>query len=467
MPNIKRMGSINITPNIQVSTPDESVAHPGLLRAVISNMGEQPVVVTLWLFSIGKSMNHLVSSSRQCIVEPKSEAETTVELTDGSPKGPYVLSATVTPPGEGVRIPAGISEQYISIWSGEPTPDEVRVAITQALDQQRQHVERPLYAHDYTGSQRFSVHFLLEGCMLDYPQPIEGGFMKPLDFGMSCQSEIAAINKVLGENAFNVETPLDQDWQRNHPLTMVSFTTVLAPDESAAYEAVAERVSLISGVLAMVRMASSRVIAALVLEECGACKFVLPRRAYTGNLAPGLVSGELAKELDSFVDAALNDPWVGLIVRMYNEAIAEENPLFKVVRLWTVLESCAKRRHLPGFDSALKDPKHKLYSVSGEQIKGKDLATVCYFVQEEARAKEWGRVDANVSNCELLRRAYVVRNIGAHEGVLNEASLNATSKTAANFIFMERGLTGLQILVQYGLSAIKRHALSMDEPAIG
>lgn len=456
------MQTIDIAPSVQIKTVAESVPFRGLLQPTISNTGEQTLSVTLWLFSIGKSMDHLVASSPLSMVEPNGQSVATIEVSDSAPKGPYVLFATVNSPGQSVHIPASVVEPFICIWVGEPAPIDVGAAVTEAMTKQRQHIERPLYAQNYDGNQRFSVDVLLEGCMLDYPQAIEGGFMKPLHFGMSCQSEIAAINGLVGENTFKMEAPLDQAYQSDHPLTMVSFTAVFAPNEGSAYEAVMERVSLISGVLAMVRMASSRIAATLVRDVNGACKFILPRRAYPGNLVPGLVVGESAKELESFVDAALKDPWVGLIVRMYNEAVAEYDPLFKVVRLWSVLESCAKRRELPGFYAAIKDPKKKLYTISGEDIKGHDLATVCYFIQEEARAKEWGRVNANVSNCELLRRANVVRNVGAHEGVLNEATLNASAKkAAADFMFKEGGLTSLQILAQYGLSAAKRYALSM------
>ncbi len=342
------------------------------------------------------------------------------------------------------------------IWLTESgdAPTDVPAAVGLALENQRAYVERELRFDGYEGDQCYSICFLLEGCKLDHWQPIEGGFIAPLAFGTEPDSHLSAINRMLAPKArFELTETERIRYASGHPLSQIVFTRVRAPNPASAASAVQGRISLLLGIIAMDRGAPPRIVARL-FEETKEQRpmLVLEYGEYQGNLLGDMFGGTVTEQLNECIQAVEADPWISLVVGFYNDAVAESNYLFRVVKLWATLEACAKRR-----DLELQEVRGKkgTYLVESIEVKGKDLATVASYVQKEVHPVEWA--DNRKIDIEAARTFYQVRNIGAHEGVLDYASLSKAESDSVSYLFEEGRLRQLEEWVRGALwSEIRR-----------
>ncbi len=359
--------------DLDISIVSSTAAIPGTIIIDVSSIDELPVVVTAQLIRIGERLSHPVASGVPLAVPTGQSRRSSLTVAPGLTSGPYGLAFSfdwLEPEGKSQTTH---SNELLPVWLSDDGmyPTDVVASVNEAFRAQARYVGTPIRARNYTGEEAFRVFVLLEGCQLDYQQPIEGGTISPLPFGVSCESQIAVVNRFCGSPTFSMEAAGASYFQARHPLTLVTYSNVLATDEEEAKRAIDDRVETLSGILAMVRSASSRPIAFLVQRiDNNATRMILPSDEYRGNLVPGILPGQVTEDLALHVRAARKDPWLTLAVNMFNDTLGERNALFQVVKLWAVLEACAKRRD---FDPP-KAPGNKKYVVASEVVNSADLA---------------------------------------------------------------------------------------------
>ena len=328
----------------------------------------------------------------------------------------------------------------IFVKADGPFPSSVEEEISRQESLQFAYVRKVFRAEDYDGDKSFFVQVLLEGCRLDHDQPIEGGFLSRVPFGIGPQSQVAAVARLWPALRVEADEELRQIFEAGNPLALVSFHSVNAPDQDLAFSAIRSRLNTLIDVLALDRDAPARVVAISVSEQNSLGSYVtLVPKSYPGNLLSGFFSGAVTDSLDDFVRAAEIEPWISLIISMYTDAVAERNPLFRVVKLWAALEACAKRCR-----ASASQPWPREFSFEGESASG-DLGAVCrYIIDETAQAAPLGD---GTSRMAILKKLYLVRNIGAHEGVINRPSLTPERQEAVQYVLGGGGWRELREMV--------------------
>ena len=146
-------------------------------------------------------------------------------------------------------------------------PADGPAAVERALDAQRAFRDREISADGFVGDNRLTLHVLVQGCQLDYPQPFEGGRLQPLPTMLGPESIVAALNIVFRFSLANAE--LQEQYGRAHPLCLISFVNVQASDLTQSVGAVRGRLERLLGALAEERSATPEVLAYVTENAAG------------------------------------------------------------------------------------------------------------------------------------------------------------------------------------------------------
>jgi len=403
------------------------------------------------LFSIGPAVTTFVRGSSFNVETASASQAFEFDLGE-CPPGPYWLITQGQPPGSPQGLP-GMPPPLpsIPIWIRASSAETVDAAyrVSQAISQQEEYRNRPIGEKSNSNAKSYKIYFVLEGCRLDYSQPIEGGYVYSMGFGTGVESHSAIINKVLTGVTFPIGEATCQIYEQAHPIIVVAFNDIRAEGPDEAVRIVRGRVDLICGVLALDRSSAPKPIAVIRMSPLGQLDVAFFVSPYYGNMLSGFVAGQVTESLDRFVRAAEIDPWIGLVLGMYVDAIAEKNNLFRVVKLWSLLESCAKRRDWPGFPK--KDSKG-FYSLKLGRLFGKDLAKVCHYLCSEIGFSD-NNFSSKVGFIDIVTCCYRVRNVGAHEGVIDPQGHAPETQEALRFVFEEGGL---RILTNWAEAALRK-----------
>lgn len=434
-----------------LSAPEAAVSLDGFLksdgsfRLTVAPISESPFFVSIALYFMGRSVPSpaYVGAHR---VDPADPATWCVDLSAPRP-GMYTLALAIR--NEGYTSTAefpqfDLNKPFVSLWMGKnlgDAPQDLAAAVADVVRQQADFRTRTLFQSGYEGPNRYSVHALLEGCLVDFAQTIEGGSIHPLKNGLGPESAIAAVNRVIAhwDVQFSINSSLDEDYKRSRPLAWVTFAQVGAASDAEAIDAISSRLLGLCGALAVERGSYpspiSYVIETIATGEWG-IRFA--SKSYRGNLVSGFIAGSVTELLDDFSLATPSEPWIGFALGLLKEAIREEDQAHKLFKAWSLLEAAAKRRIAQSstvvFDECGHPIPYRLSALTCNQ----DLGRVIIYLRDHAKRVYGGQMGVHIwTPSEKIMAAYKLRNMVAHEGGIQmPASLAATDR---HLIFHQNG----------------------------
>ena len=143
------------------------------------------------------------------------------------------------------------------------------------------------------------------------------------------------------------------------PLAAVVFHTIGAQNVEAAIRGVRSLVDNIAQALAFDRGYVPEPFACIVGKGPDLTMWLL-HRPYTGNLLPSFGATELGLEVEKLTKAMMLSPFAKLLLKLYVQAVGDQDSMFQVFRFWSILELLAKR--------AVPCSHHHIIHPSGECI---------------------------------------------------------------------------------------------------
>lgn len=192
-----------------------------------------------------------------------------------------ILNPTYLPP------PAGKP-----FWVGDNEPDDLLTATGQAQSEQDAFRKTEVRQHGYVGPERLALHVILDRCLLDYHQIVEGGRLSPLPIRLGSKGIVEVINTLRPDDIrFNNIFEINDTYSLEHPLALATFLNVAAESVGTAITAVQPRLGRILGALTLDRSATPTPLANLSKRPDGQFSLSLPQATYTGNLISGFDPG--------------------------------------------------------------------------------------------------------------------------------------------------------------------------------
>lgn len=298
-----------------------------------------------------------------------------------------------------------------AFWLGNGQPEDLDRALEDAQFEQKQFKEREIRLPGFQGDRRIFLHVLIDGCYLDYNQHFEGGYLSPLGHALHPDSIVSAINKILPEGVDFTDTALlNESYGREHPLCLVTFVNVQAPDNAGAANAVQDRLARILAALAEDRGASPEIIAYLA-EANGDFKLFTPSNIYRGNLIAGF-GPNITGMLDLFEKAGQADPWIDFALGLMRTIRIQRNPESQLFQAWIFIEAAAKRSVPLKDEIILDETGAELLDPRGKILNQKsDFGRVIVYFKDNLSG---GKISA--ANYLELLDAYKCRSKIAHEG---------------------------------------------------
>lgn len=249
---------------------------------------------------------------------------------------------------------ARFSHMFVNIANSPTTGATLGDLSDQFALLERAQVERyavPLGDASATGAREHRALCVLEGIYVQTELRAPGAMIHPIDGRPTDPERMAVINNELVRLQWPTRVPEDR-WlaatAASSPMTAIVCPQIWAPDLDAAAETVREIQEKLTGILALNRKATGRLVA-IVLEQRqpdGGVKFRVypPNDNYTGNLAVGVLAGEDQRSLLTQFRGSDADPLVRLCCDLYGEALAERSPDARYLRLWSILEFLSASR---------------------------------------------------------------------------------------------------------------------------
>jgi hypothetical protein len=200
-------------------------------------------------------------------------------------------------------------------------------------------------------SLEFEALLFVKNCMLQRRMRIGPCQLIPLG-GLGCQDEVALMNEFLAKNG----SPPIADPQEalglgqfGEPCVVVHFPRVLAASTERAAQIVQGEVALLCNVLGLHRQSYGSPFGGLLVRRDTGERFRwIHTPLYRGNVAAGLLGGEVPRLIRADLDKARSDPRLALYLSLLREAIREERIEFVYFRFWNLLETIARSKGLDG-----------------------------------------------------------------------------------------------------------------------
>ncbi len=156
-------------------------------------------------------------------------------------------------------------------------------------------------------------------------------------------SELQVVDREL--RALGISPHYDPDLIRHASLTepavLIKFPRVRGNSLEECANRALEEVNLLLPVLAAHRDSRGETFFVVVIGPTGS-RYIITTQAYRGNLAGGYISGEAPEYIRRNMAQVKKHPNLRLFVSLLGEAIREEEPAFRYVRLWSLLETMAQ-----------------------------------------------------------------------------------------------------------------------------
>jgi len=351
---------------------------PGTPPASLGLLVEASPAVTL-----GFSIFRLIPSGPQMMLGTNlafdNEGVARIPLFDALPTGLYVVVTGPAPTDNRLSFPHFVPPPGgHTFWLGDGPPADLNAAVQTALEEHHAFANREFRAVGYEGSDQQTLHVLLDGCLLDYPQRFEGGYLQPVPHRLGVSSIVDAVNKLLPPGiAFGNASAIDGDYGREHPLALVTFNRVVAENDSAAIAAIAPLLQRILGALTLDRGANPTPLAYISERQGGVFGLrVAMGQIYRGNLAPGFGPG-ITGLMDVIERASIADPWTSFALELYRNVKLQRDASAQVYQAWAMLEAAAKR-------AVPRDPAVPVLNDAGEELssQGRDLGRVIVYLRD-------------------------------------------------------------------------------------
>lgn len=331
-----------------------------------------------------------------------------------------------------------------------PQSEEQVIALRDKMEKLRSayvnHVIQTKWAEENNSETRkFRVLVFGVGCLLRAHQQLQGYYITPLGLGLSHRRLHEIVNTVLdreGIGSLEFREEIEQQYEGSTPTFLVSYTQVLAKDETDALDHCRTHANTLFQILGLDRGHKPREFACTAFEyETRDRWHMYQMQRYPGNLISDFNPFSTANRIERIIPRLQNDPFARLLINTYSDATAETDYGFSLLRYWSVLELVADRSFYGKAQSELMHPNGKpVVNSDGkpETTKTKSGRVYAYICDQGAFKAHGSRtvkgvtkkymiggdpadpkLDSNTevfSLWEMVRAGYAIRNYVAHEG---------------------------------------------------
>jgi hypothetical protein len=218
--------------------------------------------------------------------------------------------------------------------------------------------------------------------------------------GVGLTDELALLQDYLVQHGFEPLKGADQlseTMKSEQPTAVVRFPALTATSPGECITAAVQNAEVLSEILALQRLSYGAVIGAILIDSAaGRYWWWVKKPIYTGNLLGGFLAGEqTALTRERFAKVRKNDS-LRLYMKLYRDAVEEQNVEMAYYRYWSVLELIARTKGLCRSQKLDRD---------GTPMVNRSGAP--RYVTDQAEALV----------TELLRRVHVARNVSPALGL--------------------------------------------------
>jgi hypothetical protein len=245
----------------------------------------------------------------------------------------------------------------------------------------------------------YAAVVFLKNCLVRSVQKCDEFEISPFS-GIGLTDELALLQDYLVQRGFEPLKGADQlsdAMKSEQPTTVVRFPALTASSPGECITAAVRNAEVLSEILALQRLSYGTVIAAIVIDSvAGRYWWWVKKPIYTGNLLGGFLAGEqTALTRERFAKVRMNDS-LRLFMKLYRDAIEEQDTEMAYYRYWSVLELIARTK---GIGRSQKLDRN------GTAMLNRNGAP--HLVTDQAEALV----------TELLRRVHVARNVSQALGL--------------------------------------------------
>lgn len=155
------------------------------------------------------------------------------------------------------------------------------------------------------------------------------------------------------------------DVMQSTPVAVINLADIKAKDLNKALDICTKKIYLLVLCLSFGRMACGEIFNITLINKSIWQIHIMPKeRLYTGNLWTWYLTGENSELIQNQLKALETSPMKTFRLRLYNEALGEQNDEFKYMRYWQILETIA--------DSKNYDANQPLIDFNGNVILNAD-----------------------------------------------------------------------------------------------
>lgn len=347
-------------------------------------------------------------------VSPEQETDSSFRyFADRS--GPYLLSYTLTLNSDsGSKVLFGTEAIWVST-NGAESPRDVEEALTLAMNRAAEIEQEPLREEGYAGDSRYLVVVFVEGWVVGLPLHfIRGGRIEATPFQLGFENREAVVNRWFkAHNGPPVEPRAMRDAQLPSVST-ITFHRVLASTPQSAAERAFEKANNVAAAMAIESGGSCELFAALVANEFGSEVFYIHKTDVSSHSFHAMMQSNLGYWLELATKASEADPWIGLLNALFLDVSRDKLIHHKIFKMWTIMESCAKKRPFLEEGEYLKNGDEFLL-FNGKRIKAnKDISRVYSYVFNNLRDLSPMILCSDIWS--VVKAFYIFRNMIAHEG---------------------------------------------------
>lgn len=210
----------------------------------------------------------------------------------------------------------------------------------------------PVYISSFQPMKRFEAYAFIAGLNIGSHYRFPNHEFYPARYGFQRKSELEALNHYItnytvAQTFKDYSSHVHEQFAQKYPVVVGYFPCLVANNTEECTNYVKETSELFLEAISVTRNATGRVFDILLINAAtGESHLFSNVQPYSGNLVAGQMAGENVQNLIQYVNRIARDPFMRLLVKMYQEAMDDKNPDFQIVRLWGILEFLAEiNRH--------------------------------------------------------------------------------------------------------------------------
>jgi hypothetical protein len=188
----------------------------------------------------------------------------------------------------------------------------------------------------------------LKNCLVTSAQKCDDFEIVPTS-GIGASEEIALMDQYLSDSGFEKiggAEALSETVRREQPAALVRFPKIFATSPGECMEVAVNNAKTLSDLLALQRDNYSTVVGTIVIDAAaGLYWFWLCKPTYTGNLVGGFLGGEDPSLTQRHLAKVRENESLRLYLKLYRDAVAEQDVEMAYYRYWAILEVMAAAKH--------------------------------------------------------------------------------------------------------------------------